>query len=200
MNPRSIIIFIRNPVEGKVKTRLAKDIGDKNALKVYNVLLDHTRNISLNANADIRLFYDEYIVDKDEWNVENVYKHLQVSGDLGKRMSSAFDLVFSLGYASVLIIGSDCIELNTQHIELAYKQLETHDFVIGPAKDGGYYLLGMKKPETILFKNKKWSSTNVFNETLADLHFMNSSYFLLPTLSDVDTIDDLNETLMSLIK
>ena len=195
----ALIIFIKNPVEGKVKTRLAKDIGNVQALKIYNYLLAHTRNISCSIQASRLLYYADVLPEQDEWPAEDFEKLLQNGEDLGARMFDAFRTAAKKGNSRIVIIGSDCIDLTPELINEAFNELESHDFVIGPAKDGGYYLLGMKYLEEKVFKNKQWSTYTVFNDTIADIEMMSKSVFVLPVLSDVDTIADLNKELLNLV-
>lgn len=196
---KALIIFIKNPEAGKVKTRLAKDVGKKNALEIYKKLLEHTRNIASAVNASRLLFYDERIFLKDDWTEELFLKFVQTGHHLGEKMLTAFKKAFSLGNKRVVIIGSDCMELTEDTIKQAFEQLKSNDFVLGPAKDGGYYLLGMKFLEEKLFLNKNWSTQNVAKDTLNDIFDLQKSCFLLAELSDVDTVDDLNEELKALI-
>ena len=196
---KALIIFAKNLEEGKVKTRLAKDVGPVNALIVYKHLLDHTRQISSKVDADRLLFYSRTIQVSDEWPVNDFQKHLQSGGDLGLRMLNAFDQAFSDGYTRVIIIGSDCLELTSDLLSGAFEQLKDHDFVIGPANDGGYYLLGMNSPHPALFENKVWSTQSVFEHTVAQMKSLSKTIYILPQLSDVDTIDDLNPELLSIL-
>lgn len=119
-------------------------------------------------------------------------KHLQQGEDLGERMQSALADQFAQGKQRVVIIGSDCIELETYMIKEAFAVLENNDVVIGPASDGGYYLLGMRKFLPTLFDNKEWSGDNLLMDTLLDLKKMNAKYYLLKTLNDIDTVEDLD--------
>lgn len=164
-----LIIFTRNPELGKVKTRLAKDIGDEAALALYRFLLEHTVSVTASLKVDKQVFYSEKIQEDDIWNSAIFSKRLQQGLDLGQKMENAFREAFSENYKSVVIIGSDLYDLETKDLENAFFQLKTHDAVIGPAKDGGYYLLGMKSLNSSVFKNKKWSTNTVFKETLKDL-------------------------------
>ncbi len=196
----SLLIFIKNPREGKVKTRLAASIGNNNALKIYHHLLDHTLKISSELDTERFLFYDESINVNDKWSNEHFLKYLQEGENLGTRMFNAFQTAFSLGSNKVIIIGSDCPGLNSSDIRFAFAKLDQHDFVIGPALDGGYYLLGMKYPEEKLFKNKTWSTSTVASETIKDIKSLQKSVFILPELTDIDTEEDLNQELKELIK
>lgn len=185
------MIFIKNPRLGKVKTRLASSIGDEKALHIYQILLDHTHKISRRVNCDKAVFYSEYVNNQDEWKTDNFQQYLQNGDDLGSRMSNAFIEGFNKGYKKIVIIGSDCLELDEKHLTDALALLTTNDVVLGPARDGGYYLLGMRRFFPELFQNKKWSSENVLLDTLLDLSNLNLSFKLLPTLNDIDTISDL---------
>ena len=106
-------------------------------------------------------------------------------------MKNAFEASFAQGYKKVCIIGSDCYELDTHILEEAFAQLDRKEVVIGPAKDGGYYLLGMRKMHMHLFENKKWSTSSVLSDTLNDLKEANLSFYLLPELTDIDEEKDL---------
>lgn len=196
---RALIIFVKNPQRGKVKTRLAKDIGELNALTIYHYLLEHTRKVTTQVQAERLLFYDQAISVEDHWSSASFQKLVQKGNDLGLRMLHAFQTAFTQGHTRVMIIGSDCIELTSDLIERAYIQLEDHDFVIGPAKDGGYYLLGMKYPEVTIFENKHWSTATVCNDTLNTIKYLSKTVHILPVISDIDTVSDLNDELRHLI-
>ena len=196
---RALIIFIKNPETGKVKTRLAKDIGNENALTIYKHLLAHTRKIAIEVKANRFLFYAEKISLRDDWPESDFKKFVQQGDDLGLRMLNAFEKAF-LNSQKVIIIGSDCMELTPDIIEKAFLELNNHDFVIGPAKDGGYYLLGMKVTEHRLFQNKKWSTQTIAADTLKDISDLNKTCYILTQLSDIDTIEDLTTDLKNLIQ
>ena len=104
-------------------------------------------------------------------------------------MSTAFRLAFEHG-SPVMILGSDCAQIQADIIEEGFEALNEHDFVIGPALDGGYYLLGMRSFNPAIFKNIVWSSESVFSSTVEVIKNLESSYYLLPELSDIDYIDD----------
>jgi len=118
-------------------------------------------------------------------------KHLQRGDDLGERMQNAFADAFAQGKERVIIIGSDCLELETYMIKEAFAVLENNDVVLGPAKDGGYYMIGMTAFLPTLFEDKNWSTDDLLMDTILDLKKMNAKYYLLKTLNDIDTIEDL---------
>ncbi|QZK89660.1 TIGR04282 family arsenosugar biosynthesis glycosyltransferase [Flavobacterium sp. CHNK8] len=190
-NKKAIILFTKNPELGKVKTRLAKTIGNEKALDIYKKLLVHTQEIVTPVRADKFVFYSDSITEEDQWNAGSFYKKVQHGDDLGARMANAFQEIFCLGYESVCIIGSDCYELTSDIIDKAFLALETNETVIGPTFDGGYYLLGMNQFHETVFKNKTWSTDSVYIDTLTDFKNLNLSFSNLNKLSDIDEEKDL---------
>ncbi len=188
---KALIIFTRNPELGKVKTRLAKSVGDESALEIYKFLLKHTVSITQNLNVDKYVFYSETIHRDDFWNPDIFRKKLQTGTHLGQRMENAFAELFGMGYEKVLIVGSDIFELEQKDIENAFTVLDTTETVLGPATDGGYYLLGMKAPNAKIFQNKNWGTNTVLEETLADLN--PTKYVLLEARNDVDYFEHIKE-------
>ncbi len=184
-----LLIFTRNPELGKVKTRLAKTIGDEAALDIYKYLLNHTKQVTKNLSCDKTVYYSVKVREHDIWDATTYQKHQQEGSDLGVRMHNAFQQAFSTGYEKVIIIGSDLPELTSEHINKAFEKLNSNDVVMGPAEDGGYYLLGMKKLHANIFQHKDWGTSTVRKDTLNDLQ--NESVFLLETLNDVDIFDDI---------
>jgi rSAM/selenodomain-associated transferase 1 len=190
---KAIIIFTRNPELGKCKTRLAKTIGNEAALDIYKFLIKHTANTTEPISADKYVFYSENIKKEDLWDDSIFKKKLQNGDDLGVRMENAFIDLFQLGYQKTLIIGTDLFDLNVNHINEAFEKLNNHEVVFGPAKDGGYYLLGLSKFQACIFQNKPWSEANLLEVTLEELGQKNVSFTLLETLNDIDTFEDLKD-------
>jgi len=188
MKSNLIIIFTRNPELGKVKTRLAKDIGTVNALEIYKILLNHTFEIVTNINTQKWIFYSENINENQLFD-ENFEKKLQKGNDLGEKMKNAFEEGFNAGFQKIVIIGSDLIDLENSDFKLAFESLDTNDVVIGPALDGGYYLLGLKENYHQIFNDKKWGTDTVLKDTLKD--FKNQKVKLLNVKNDIDTIEDI---------
>lgn len=187
-----LIIFVRNPEKGKVKTRLAESIGDEQATVIYRKMLLYTREITKGLNADKCIYYSENVNNNDLWDNMVFNKYLQQGIDIGERMQNAFAEAFAAGKQRVIIIGSDCIELETYMVKEAFAVLESNDVVLGPARDGGYYLIGMRKFLPTLFEDKTWSTPDVLMDTILDLKKMDAKYYLLKTLNDIDTIEDLD--------
>jgi uncharacterized protein len=191
MKNSALIIFVRNPVLGKVKTRLSKTIGSKKALEVYKELLCHTMTQTKPVDADRYVFYDTEVDQNDIWHEKIFYKKVQSGIDLGQKMQNAFQDVLDLGYKKVVIIGSDLFDLTTNHIINAFDKLEKNDAVIGPAEDGGYYLLGIKKIIDTVFQDKNWGTATVLNDTLENLKNYKTDF--LEILNDIDTFEDLEK-------
>ena len=194
----ALIIFVRKPEAGKVKTRLAASLGDEPALKIYIALLQHTLAITQPLPIDKFVFYADEIVEDDLWQQDKFFKSKQSSGNLGHRMISAFESIFAKGYDRVCIIGSDCYELSTDILKNAFKALGSNDVVVGPAVDGGYYLLGMNKFYKELFENKSWSSADLFLETTGAVQKLGLRLQQLIMLKDVDEASDIPEALLVL--
>ncbi|MDC7994238.1 TIGR04282 family arsenosugar biosynthesis glycosyltransferase [Altibacter sp. HG106] len=185
----ALVIFTRNPELGKVKTRLAVTVGDESALEIYKFLLKHTASITQKLPVDKYVFYSEKVRENDIWS-EHVYrKKAQQGTDLGARMLDAFEGLFSVGYEKVIIIGSDMYDLGERDLSNAFTALDSAEVVLGPATDGGYYLLGMKQLLPKLFKEKDWGTDTVLKATLADLN--NKKLTLLDERNDIDYFSDI---------
>ncbi|AIM59690.1 TIGR04282 family arsenosugar biosynthesis glycosyltransferase [Cellulophaga lytica] len=191
LNKNLLLIFTRNPELGKCKTRLAAKTGDKIALDIYKFLLNHTVAITQNLNADKQVHYSVAIRDNDIWSNNIYHKKLQNGNDLGSRMMNAFKQGFADGYKNIIIIGSDLFDITTTDIENAFDHLLKNDFVVGPATDGGYYLLGMKKLNSSVFKNKDWGTNTVLKDTLNNLK--DEKIKLLEAKNDVDYYEDIKD-------
>lgn len=186
----ALIIFVKNPEPGKVKTRIAKTLGDDKAVEIYQKLLNHTKTVVEDLAVDKYVFYGGQINWNDLWDIDDYIKRVQVGEELGEKMAHAFNTVFEDGYEKAMIIGSDCYELNEGAISDAINKLEQNDIAIGPTYDGGYYLLGMKMLHPFLFTDKQWSTTSVFDDTVSDIEKHELSYQLLEKLNDVDEEKD----------
>ncbi len=159
------------------------------ALKIYKTLLDHTRKIAQSVSVDRYLFYNNFIDNNDEWSTDQFQKLIQQGNDLGQKMKNAFQKIFQT-HGKVVIIGSDCASLTKEIVNEAFEKLASFPFVIGPAKDGGYYLLGKNQNSPAIFDNITWSTSQVFPKTIEIIENLGKKYYLLPELSDIDNEED----------
>ncbi|MGH1337281.1 MAG: TIGR04282 family arsenosugar biosynthesis glycosyltransferase [Aureispira sp.] len=186
-----LLILCKNPILGKAKTRLASSVGDEKALEVYRFLLEHTAKVVAGVSGDKRIFYSHSVLADDAFQGPNYHKTLQSTGDLGARMQAAFEEAFAAGYERVVIIGSDCYDLSSPVLEEALAVLQQQEAVFGPAKDGGYYLMGLNRMIPAVFTDQPWSQSNLLTSTRDTLDQLGHSYQLLSELSDVDYLEDL---------
>lgn len=189
MSPGAIVVFARTPVEGQVKTRLAATIGNNRALAVYQQLLEITRDAVTNLDYDKYVFYAGSLPDPGFWQGYTLIA--QTGSDLGQKMFQAFEVLIKRAYKKVVIIGTDCPQITTALIQESFDKLEEADLVIGPAFDGGYYLIGARNSYQQLFENITWSSPTVLAETLNRAENLSIRWFLLTTLTDIDEEKDL---------
>ncbi len=187
-NKAALIIFTKNPVLGKVKTRVAKDAGDEKALEIYKELLTITRALAVSVKCDVLVYYSDKIV-SDEWDTILCHKKQQVGDDLGQRMSQAFKESFD-EYDRLFLIGSDCPYINSETVHEAFSVLNTHDLVLGPVTDGGYFGIGMNKHVPEVFQDVTWSSEHVLGQTIEIADNLDMEISLLDTLDDIDHYDD----------
>ncbi|WP_116125262.1 TIGR04282 family arsenosugar biosynthesis glycosyltransferase [Lewinella sp. IMCC34183] len=191
MQQPALILMVKNPIAGHTKTRLAAEVGDEKALRMYGMLIRHTRDQAVALDGVTRyLHYSDHVDDNDEWPNDSFIKLVQVGNDLGERMAAAVDHAFVRNQGKVIIIGSDCPGVTTELLRRALDELDTHELVIGPAVDGGYYLMGMRHPHPSLFQYMTWSTQYVLDETLARAQVLGLSVARLPELSDVDHLED----------
>lgn len=189
MKKNLVLVFAKNILLGKVKTRLAVTIGVQNAFEVYKFLVEITeRETNRLQDADVQIWFSDVVVG-DKW--PNCPKFVQQGADLGERMSTAFQHGFDAGYERIIGIGSDLPDLTAEIIQQGLDALDSNDTVFGPAEDGGYYLLGMKKLQPLIFDNQAWSTHHLLLDTVEKLNENDISYQLLITLNDVDNLEDL---------
>lgn len=190
MNKNALIIFAKNPVPGTVKTRLAAGTSIQFALSFYKICLNYFKKLAVEltnaAIADVYFFYNE--IPKADKNIR-----VQRGGDLGEKMFNAFHELFDAGYKNICIIGTDIPDINKSLLKEAFQHLNDNDYVIGPAVDGGYYLLGMKEQTPTLFSNINWSTNTVFVETLQKLQSVKIK--ISSIMIDIDTSDELHKWL-----
>ncbi|WP_242084424.1 TIGR04282 family arsenosugar biosynthesis glycosyltransferase [Aestuariivivens sediminis] len=183
-----LIVFVKNMVYGKVKTRLADAIGNRAAFEVYQALVELTENATRTLHAEVHVYFSDDVVDAI-W--PNAQKFVQKGRDLGERMKQAFDEGFEQGYEKIVLIGSDLPDISSELIASGFKALDETTCVFGPAKDGGYYLIGLNHKQDFIFENKPWSQPHLWEETQAALHAKHVKFQTLGVLNDIDTIEDL---------
>lgn len=189
-NPNALIIFIRNPIRGTVKTRLAQTLGNDKAFDIYKELLEITRQQSIKVNAQCYLYYSDHI-ELDAWSETTFIKKVQSGIDLGARMANAFNEVLQT-HSKAIIIGSDCPYITSQIIDHSFHLLSNNDVILGPAIDGGYYLLGMKSTSPSIFESMPWSESNLYEKTIEKLNQLNFTHSSLIQLEDIDTEEEWN--------
>jgi rSAM/selenodomain-associated transferase 1 len=182
-----VIIFVKAPRPGFVKTRLAAAIGDEAACDAYRQLAETVvANLAPLPHTELRFTPDGAETEIVPWLSDGWTARPQGEGDLGERMHRAF----TEANGPAIIIGSDCPEVNPNDLRAATEALQTHDAVIGPATDGGYWLIGLNTPCPALFEGVEWSTKNVLQTTLAKADEAGLSVQLLRELADVDTGED----------
>lgn len=186
---KELLIFAKYPEPGKVKTRLARTIGAVEAAGRYREMIETVLQKTRTQNGEYHriLCFDPPQREDDfrKWFPVLEMKP-QCDGDLGQRMSVALQETLVNGSGRVVLIGTDCVEIDRSLLCDAFQRLETADLLLGPAKDGGYYLIGMKKAYPFLFERVPWSTDRVLRETLEKAKKVGLTVELLKTLSDLD--------------
>lgn len=183
--------MFRVPEYGKVKKRLAAQIGDDNAFRAYTAMLYETiQNVSRLTDVDIYGFYDGTV--SVQHNLLKIFQSIPQNGkDIGEKMFNALKWLFEKRYSKAALIGADSPDLPVEYIKDAFLKLSFYELVIGPANDGGYYLIGMNSPLDIIFEGIKWGSNSVMNDTIAIAEMEGINYFLLPKWYDIDDVEGL---------
>jgi len=190
---KNLIIFAKEPEEGKVKTRLSGEFTEKQCVELYKSFLKDTMGIVRNINSDGKMMaYDSegepvYI----RCLAQDLVLYKQRGRDLGEKMHNAFTFSAEKGFSKTVIIGSDSPDLPAEYVEKAFLRLDENDIVLGPSYDGGYYLIGLKEPCPDLFKDVKWSSISVMEQTLNNAESTGKKVFLLDKWYDIDTRESL---------
>ena len=184
-----VLVFCKNQIIGKVKSRLALKIGKQKAFFVYSNLVNNTASIVNSLSSDVHVYYSDYIEENDDFKSPKIKKFIQKGNNLGDRLINALSISFK-NFSPVVIIGSDLWELEISDIEDAFRILKNKNVVIGPSTDGGYYLIGMNYLDTKIFENKNWGQESVLNDTIRDIDDKTNIH-LLDEKTDIDTYDDL---------
>jgi rSAM/selenodomain-associated transferase 1 len=186
-----VIVFTKYPEEGKVKTRLAKSVGDTAAVEIYKRLLHHTEKQLIDSKKKYVVYWGNYIPTNSIFFSTASAHYLQCEGDLGEKMKTAFEDQFSIGYSAVYGIGCDCYEFSSEHLKEASNVLKHYDVAYGPALDGGYYLMGMNNYYSFLFDDLPWSTEQLLEICKQRLNTNSVSFDVITPVSDVDYYEDL---------
>jgi len=196
LKDRCLLFFVKNPERGKVKSRLAAVIGNDSAVSVYKNIVDRMLSTLKEGTFPLYICFSPKNAQKPVKNwLGREYRYIPQNGkDLGERMRNGFTEAFEMGFKKVVLIGSDIPDLALEFIEEAFITLNKSDAVIGPAFDGGYYLIGFKdktfSPQ--VFEGIAWGTQNVFDETVKKLKRFKRAVHTLPYQRDIDTAKDLN--------
>jgi len=201
MNVQRLLVFLKAPRPGAVKTRLAATLGAAEACAAYQRLVGTLlRQLASLENVDLCFAPDDAGPEIKPWAQPEWRLTAQGSGDLGCRLNRAFRRAFEDGSHRVVIIGSDCPEAGTNDVHAAWNALLSHDVVLGPATDGGYWLIGLRARRPDLFESVPWSTDGVLRETLERCRDAGLTTHLLRELSDVDTEADWRRFLAKVVE
>ena len=192
---KAVALFVRHPIPGRVKTRLASYLGDENACDLYKAMVaDVLANIRA-CLMPVFLFHDGEDAAQlpDEW-LRAAYSVVRQEGDsIGDRMTAAFEHLFAVGIERGVLVGSDIPGMDVKLLQSAFEAIEIHDVAIAPSFDGGYCLISFKKEafDARVFHNISWSTFSVLRSTVNACNDCELKYQILESRQDVDTIDDL---------
>lgn len=191
----AILIFTRVPLPGQTKTRLMPYLSGEECASLHQRFIREIYRICRNVQADILVFYTPE--DKAGILADIVGKeqklYVQQGEDLGEKMRNAFHKAFELGYESCVLIGTDIPQIKERNLNEAFRQLQNHDIVINPTKDGGYYLIGMKEDHDEIWQVERYGTNTVIADTLKHIENLNLSVSQGEMLQDIDTKEDLLE-------
>jgi uncharacterized protein len=191
-----LIILTRYPEAGNAKTRLIPALGAEGAATLHRQLVEQTfvqvqRFQQLQPICvEVRFVGGDRAL-MQQWLGTDLMYTVQGEGDLGDRMARSFQAAFAAGVDQAILIGTDCPDLNSEILSQAFDALKSADVVLGPARDGGYYLIGLRQAIPELFVGIPWSTDQVLRQTIAIAEGLKFAIALLPILSDIDTPDDL---------
>ena len=195
-------IFAKNWASGNVKTRLARSIGEQKAAEIYRIFVETLIERFSDISTSKVLAFTPSGPESQSLFSSNQFstweKKPQIDGDLGKRMSFFFEAQFSKGLSKIVLIGSDSPNLPHKYVDQAFQSLRSHDVVLGPSNDGGYYLVGCKKQVSQIFRDIPWSTEHVWQNTIERLEKESIEYKVLEPWYDVDDWDDLQKLVADL--
>lgn len=196
--PQTLQIFVKHPVAGQTKTRLAAGIGHPKALKAYGLLLEKMKGIALSLQEEfaIEIWYGNMIPESDLWSGGPFPRFLQWGEDIGARMMNSMNQALENGAEKVVLVGSDLPHLTNEVVRDAFVQLSNESIVFGPAEDGGYYLVGVTEMAPEIFTDMTWSVDDVLAESQQRLAMNSKTWTEVAMLNDLDTVEDLAGTFL----
>jgi len=191
-----LTIFTRYPEPGKTKTRMIPLLGEEGAATLQRQMTEHTLKQAIQLQKILSTSITICFASGDEqlmqnWLGENINYKRQRGEDLGQRMQTAFEEAFIAQNHKVIMIGTDCPELDKNILIDGFDALDRHDLVLGPALDGGYYLIGLNRLIPELFKGVSWGTSLVFAQTQSIARQLGLNVYRLPALNDIDRPEDL---------
>jgi len=199
----ALIVFAREPIDGKVKTRLSKDLPTPTVTRLYKAFVKDVLAVASKTRCDQRIIYYAGSGSSIPFlrKAGNQFQlRRQMGKDLGERMYRAFAYCQKKHFERIVIIGTDCLTLTSQDIERALKELEFNDCVLGPSKDGGYYLIALNVAHKKLFESVRWGTSSVLIQTLRKARQLKRKVFLLPKREDIDTVQHLERFAQRTVK
>jgi rSAM/selenodomain-associated transferase 1 len=194
MNTRNVLgFFAKYPEPGKVKTRLAKEIGTESAACFYRRVAEYVLKRTAPADSGylrIVFYTPDMMMQRFEDWLQDEMLRVQRGADVGERMENALEEMFRMGAEKAVVVGADIPGLHKGIIDRAFQYLDSADLVIGPAMDGGYYLIGMKSTHPEIFRDITWGTGEVFRKTVLNIEKMGLRYRTVETLFDVDGLED----------
>ena len=190
-----ILLFVKYPQKGKVKLRLSADLSEEIVQELYRCFVHDTLTTVDTIDAQLFICFSPSNAREkfQKWLGRNTQFLPQKGPDLGERMKNCFISVFTKGFRQAILIGSDSPDLPANFLQDAFEELQTHEIILGPSSDGGYYLIGFRDTsfEPSIFDDIEWGTVSVLSETLKKIQDTTHPFGLLPVWSDVDTISDL---------
>ena len=192
-----LIVFTRYPEAGKTKTRLIPVLGKEGAAKLHRQLTEGTISQAKQLKNTRQLFVEVHFTGGSQelmeaWLGNDIFYQNQVTGDLGIKMAAAFEMSFNSGIEKVVLVGTDCPGLNADLMAKAFNELDGQDLVLGPALDGGYYLIGLRRFVPEIFIGINWGTAEVLAQSVAIARNLNLAIAYLSPLADIDRPEDLS--------
>jgi len=195
----ALIVLARQPELGRVKTRLTTDLPEDLVFEMYKAMVKDVLRMARSVRGCHRYIFHAGSPRTGAGFFERYVKSFalkrQNGADLGARMLNAFRVCRREGCARLVLIGTDCLSINEKVIQTAFSKLISHDIVLGPSRDGGYYLIGLKLPVAKLFEGIDWGADRVFAQTVVRIKQLKKKVHFLRLRSDIDTVEDLKRQL-----